>query len=135
VVNEGVALFTERAQERSNLCWKVAGKTLHPLCSRRPSDVRRNVIGSNMSFGHTLTPKMAGKATFYQNPAAQRSRTIATGRWATAVDRKSFADGYTAAYDEALAHMLQQKTSDLSNVCCPHARRDELGAPQPSRYR
>jgi hypothetical protein len=48
VVNEGVALFKERAQERSNLCWKVAGKTLHPLCSRRPSDVRRNVIGSNM---------------------------------------------------------------------------------------
>jgi hypothetical protein len=41
---------------------------------------------------------------------------VATGRWATAADRKSFAEGYTAAYDETLAHTLQQKTSDLSNV-------------------
>jgi basic membrane lipoprotein Med (substrate-binding protein (PBP1-ABC) superfamily) len=50
---------------------------------------------------------------------------VATGRWATPADRKSFADGYTAAYDEALAHMLQQKTSDLSNVAAA-AYRDGL---------
>ena len=47
------------------------------------------------------------------------------GRWATASERKSFADGYTAAYDEALAHMLLQKTSDLSNVAAA-AYRDGL---------
>jgi basic membrane lipoprotein Med (substrate-binding protein (PBP1-ABC) superfamily) len=56
--------------------------------------------------------------TYLGKLAARQAQpaNVATSRWATAADRKSFADGYTAAYDEALAHMFQQKTSDLSNV-------------------
>lgn len=78
---------------------------------------------SNMDKGAVTGDHRATAAPFqdgsYLGKLAARQAQPAhvdTGRWATAADRKSFADGYTAAYDEALAHMVQQKASDPSNV-------------------
>jgi basic membrane lipoprotein Med (substrate-binding protein (PBP1-ABC) superfamily) len=87
---------------------------------------------SNMDKGAVTGDHHATDAAFqdgrYLGKLAARQAQpayAATGRWATAAERKSFADGYTAAYDEALAHMLLQKTSDLSNVAAA-AYRDGL---------
>jgi basic membrane lipoprotein Med (substrate-binding protein (PBP1-ABC) superfamily) len=87
---------------------------------------------SNMDKGavtdhHHATDAAFQDGTYLGKLAARQAQPahVATGRWATAADRKSFADGYAAAYDEALAHMLQQKTSDLSNLAAA-AYRDGL---------
>jgi uncharacterized protein with FMN-binding domain len=78
---------------------------------------------SNMDKGadtddHHATEAPFQDGTYLGKLAARQAQPahVATDRWATTADRKSFADGYTAAYDEALAHLLQQKTSDPSNV-------------------
>lgn len=63
--------------------------------------------------------------TYLGRLAAQRGEAahIASGRWATAADRKSFADGYAAAYDQALALILEEK---LGNQSTGAAYRDGL---------
>jgi hypothetical protein len=87
---------------------------------------------SNMEKGAASGDHHATDAAFQDGVylgmlAAQQAQPahVATGRWATAADRKSFADGYTTAYDEALAHLLQKKTSDLGNIAAS-AYRDGL---------
>ena len=49
--------------------------------------------------------------------AARRAETphVAFGRWATANDRQSFIDGYTEAYEQTLALMLQEKPHAQNN--------------------
>ncbi|MGA8273278.1 MAG: hypothetical protein WB919_17075, partial [Candidatus Sulfotelmatobacter sp.] len=87
---------------------------------------------SNMDKGtvtddHHATDTAFQDGTYLGKLAARQAipAHVDTGRWATAADRKSFADGYTAAYDEVLARMLQQKASDPSNVTAA-AYRDGL---------
>jgi hypothetical protein len=50
--------------------------------------------------------------------AALRGETphIASSRWTTDVDRKSFADGYTAAYDLTMAFILEENPTQNNNA-------------------